>query len=183
MTESGAHKGMMLDFCESIGLALPEPSPASQEIIGAIAPDLILPTNPLDLTAQSLIDPDLYRKTHAAAARRRALRQPGADDHPQSVAHNPRKLRRMSSTRCASSNRRSRCCSRCWARTARCRPRSSASCAASACRSSDRPSAPCGRWRALTEFAARRPAASHRGDAGAPANNSRPARSPSSGQS
>ena len=28
----------------------------------AIAPDLILPTNPLDVTAQSLVDPDLYRK-------------------------------------------------------------------------------------------------------------------------
>ena len=32
-------------------------------MIGAIAPDLILPTNPLDLTAQALIDRDLYRKT------------------------------------------------------------------------------------------------------------------------
>ena len=27
-----------------------------------IAPDLILPTNPLDLTAQSFVDPDLYGK-------------------------------------------------------------------------------------------------------------------------
>ena len=93
LTESGAHKGMMLDFCESIGLALPEPSPASQEIIGAIAPDLILPTNPLDLTAQALIDPDLYRKT---------LEPLFADERYgsvvltiilSSVAHNPRKLR------------------------------------------------------------------------------------------
>ncbi len=65
LTESGAHKGMMLDFCETVGLPLPEPSPATKEIIGSIAPDLILPTNPVDLTAQSLIDPDLYRKTMA----------------------------------------------------------------------------------------------------------------------
>jgi acetate---CoA ligase (ADP-forming) len=63
LTESGAHKGMTLDFCESVGLPLPEPSPASKAIIGAIAPDLILATNPVDLTAQSLVDPDLYRKT------------------------------------------------------------------------------------------------------------------------
>ena len=63
ITESGAHKGMMLDFCETVGLDLPAPSPASAAVIGAIAPDLILPTNPLDLTAQSLIDRDLYRKT------------------------------------------------------------------------------------------------------------------------
>jgi acetate---CoA ligase (ADP-forming) len=93
LTESGAHKGMMLDFCESIGLALPEPSPASQKIIGAIAPDLILPTNPLDLTAQALVDPDLYRKT---------LEPLFADERYgsvvltiilSSVAHNPRKMR------------------------------------------------------------------------------------------
>jgi len=63
LTESGAHKGMTLDFCESVGLALPEPSPASKAVIGAIAPDLILPTNPIDLTAQALVDPGLYRKT------------------------------------------------------------------------------------------------------------------------
>lgn len=63
ITESGAHKGMMLDFCEFVGLTLPEPSPASAAVIGAIAPELILPTNPLDLTAQALIDRDLYRKT------------------------------------------------------------------------------------------------------------------------
>lgn len=63
ITDSGAHKGMMLDFCDSVGLALPEPSPATAAVIGAIAPELILPTNPLDLTAQALVDRDLYRKT------------------------------------------------------------------------------------------------------------------------
>jgi len=63
ITESGAHRGMTLDFCESIGLDLPAPSPASAAVIGAIAPELILPTNPLDLTAQALVDPGLYRKT------------------------------------------------------------------------------------------------------------------------
>jgi acyl-CoA synthetase (NDP forming) len=63
VTDSGAFKGLVLDLCDSAGLTLPPPGPAAQASIGAIAPDLIHPTNPLDLTAQALIDPDLYRKT------------------------------------------------------------------------------------------------------------------------
>ena len=63
ITDSGAFKAITLDTAESLGLRMPELSPASSEIIGAIAPGLILPTNPLDLTAQALVDPDLYRKT------------------------------------------------------------------------------------------------------------------------
>src|SRR5580704_3865825 len=62
ISDSGAHKAMVLDFCESSGLDLPEPSPATRSALGAIAPDLILPTNPLDVTAQSLVDPDIYRR-------------------------------------------------------------------------------------------------------------------------
>jgi acetate---CoA ligase (ADP-forming) len=93
LTESGAHKGMMLDFCESIGLALPEPSPASREIIGAIAPDLILPTNPLDLTAQALVDPDLYRKTMRPLLADERYGSLALTIILTSVAHNPRKLR------------------------------------------------------------------------------------------
>ncbi len=63
ITDSGAFKGMTLDYCEDIGLSLPQPSTAAADVIGAIAPGLVLPTNPLDLTAQALVDPDLYRKT------------------------------------------------------------------------------------------------------------------------
>ncbi len=63
ITDSGAFKAMTLDTCELLGLATPPLSPASVAVIGAIAPGLILPTNPLDLTAQALVDPDLYRKT------------------------------------------------------------------------------------------------------------------------
>jgi len=62
ISDSGAFKALVLDFCETSALDLPEPSAATKEVLGAIAPDLILPTNPLDLTAQSLVDPDLYRK-------------------------------------------------------------------------------------------------------------------------
>jgi acyl-CoA synthetase (NDP forming) len=62
ISDSGAFKAMVLDFCESSDLDLPEPSAATKSVLGAIAPDLILPTNPLDVTAQSLVDPDIYRR-------------------------------------------------------------------------------------------------------------------------
>jgi len=62
ISDSGAFKALALDFCESCALDLPAPSEAAAAALGALAPDLILPTNPLDLTAQALIDPDLYRR-------------------------------------------------------------------------------------------------------------------------
>jgi acetate---CoA ligase (ADP-forming) len=62
ISDSGAFKAMALDFCETSDLDLPEPSEATKAVLGVIAPDLILPTNPLDVTAQSLVDPDLYRR-------------------------------------------------------------------------------------------------------------------------
>jgi acyl-CoA synthetase (NDP forming) len=62
ISDSGAYKAMVLDFCEESDLDLPEPLGATRAALGALAPDLILPTNPLDVTAQSLVDPDLYRK-------------------------------------------------------------------------------------------------------------------------
>jgi acyl-CoA synthetase (NDP forming) len=62
ISDSGAFKAMVLDFCESSDLDVPEPTGATKDSLGALAPDLILPTNPLDVTAQSLVDPDLYRK-------------------------------------------------------------------------------------------------------------------------
>lgn len=63
LTDSGAYKGMALDYCQTLGLSLPEPGAATKAVVNAIAPDLIHATNPLDLTAQALIDPHLYRKT------------------------------------------------------------------------------------------------------------------------
>jgi acyl-CoA synthetase (NDP forming) len=62
ISDSGAFKAMVLDFCETSDLDLPEPLGTTRSSLGALAPDLILPTNPLDVTAQSLVDPDLYRK-------------------------------------------------------------------------------------------------------------------------
>ena len=74
--ESGAFKALMLDVAEDIGFELPEPQGKSREVLAALAPGLILPTNPVDLTAQPLVDPGLYR---------RALTPLLADDHYDSI--------------------------------------------------------------------------------------------------
>jgi len=58
--ESGAYKALALDYCESIGVALPQPEGEAAAALNAIAPGLILASNPLDLTAQGLVDPSLY---------------------------------------------------------------------------------------------------------------------------
>ena len=63
ITDSGAFKGMTLDYCEDIGLSLPQPGDAASSVIGALAPGLIFSVNPIDLTAQALVDPELYKKT------------------------------------------------------------------------------------------------------------------------
>jgi acetate---CoA ligase (ADP-forming) len=62
-TESGAFKGLALDLCETLGLQLPAPSDETSADLRAALPDFIPPTNPLDLTAQGLIDPGIYRRT------------------------------------------------------------------------------------------------------------------------
>jgi acyl-CoA synthetase (NDP forming) len=63
LTESGAFKALTLDLCEDVDLAL---SPLNESACAGLAealPDFIPPSNPLDLTAQALVDPDLYRRT------------------------------------------------------------------------------------------------------------------------
>jgi acetate---CoA ligase (ADP-forming) len=62
-TESGAFKALTLDLCETLGLQLPALSDGTAAGLRAVLPDFIPPTNPLDLTAQGLIDPGLYRRT------------------------------------------------------------------------------------------------------------------------
>ena len=69
VAESGAFKGMALDFCETVGLELPQLSAATQEALASELPPFSPPSNPLDLTAQALIDPDLYRRVLAVIAR------------------------------------------------------------------------------------------------------------------
>jgi acetate---CoA ligase (ADP-forming) len=69
VAESGAFKGMALDFCESVGLDLPRLSAATQEALAGELPAFSPPSNPLDLTAQALVDPDLYRRVLAVISR------------------------------------------------------------------------------------------------------------------
>src|SRR3954471_1322435 len=47
ISDSGAFKAMVLDFCENSDLDLPVPSGPTRAALAALAPDLILPTNPL----------------------------------------------------------------------------------------------------------------------------------------
>ena len=61
-TESGAFKAITLDLCESIGLSLPLLSEATASALRSALPEFVPPSNPLDLTAQGLVDPDLYRR-------------------------------------------------------------------------------------------------------------------------
>ena len=61
--ESGAYKALTLDYCESIGVELPQPEGEAARALNAIAPGLIVASNPLDLTAQGLVDPSLYGRS------------------------------------------------------------------------------------------------------------------------
>lgn len=63
LTESGAFKALTLDLCEEVRLALPAPSAATAARLRAAVPDFIPVSNPMDLTAQALVDPDLYRRS------------------------------------------------------------------------------------------------------------------------
>jgi acyl-CoA synthetase (NDP forming) len=62
LSESGAYKALALDYCETLGISLPQPEGDAAEALNGIAPGLIVASNPLDLTAQTLIDPTLYAR-------------------------------------------------------------------------------------------------------------------------
>lgn len=65
LTESGAFKALTLDLAETLSISLSEPGPVTREALAAAVPAFIPVSNPMDLTAQSLVDPDLYRRTLA----------------------------------------------------------------------------------------------------------------------
>ena len=69
VAESGAFRGMTLDYCEAVGLELPRLSGSTQRALASELPPFSPPSNPLDLTAQALIDPDLYRRVLDQIAR------------------------------------------------------------------------------------------------------------------
>ena len=62
-TESGAFKALTLDFCDALGLPVPTLNEATAAALRGVMPDFIPPSNPLDLTAQALVDPGLYSRT------------------------------------------------------------------------------------------------------------------------
>ncbi len=74
--ESGAYKALTLDLAEREGLPLPPLSDADSPRLRAALPDFVPVSNPLDVTAQGLVDPDLYARVLAALI---------ADDRVRSV--------------------------------------------------------------------------------------------------
>jgi acyl-CoA synthetase (NDP forming) len=68
ITDSGALKGIELDFCEKVGLPVPRLSDDTIASIRAVVPDFVAIENPLDLTAHALVDTQLYAKAIAAMA-------------------------------------------------------------------------------------------------------------------
>lgn len=64
--ESGAFKALCLDLCEDLGLDLPPLHDGDSPALRAAMPAFVAVSNPLDLTAQGLVDPDLYQRTLAA---------------------------------------------------------------------------------------------------------------------
>ena len=60
--ESGAFKGLALDFCETVGLELPPLSASTYDALASQLPVFSPPSNPFDLTAQAMSDTGLYRR-------------------------------------------------------------------------------------------------------------------------
>ncbi len=61
-TESGAFKAPYARPLRAPATPLPALAGDTADRLRAVLPDFILPTNPLDITAQGLVDPDLYRR-------------------------------------------------------------------------------------------------------------------------
>ena len=68
ITDSGAFKGVELDLCERLGLPVAAFSSATAERLRAVLPDFVTTDNPVDVTAQALVDTQLYAKTIEAVA-------------------------------------------------------------------------------------------------------------------
>ena len=64
--ESGALKALTLDLAEELGLELPALTDDNAPALRAALPDFVPVSNPLDLTAQGLVEPDMYYRTVAA---------------------------------------------------------------------------------------------------------------------
>jgi len=62
LAESGAFKALTLDLCEDINLDLPVLNDANAPNLRAAMPEFVAVSNPVDMTAQSLVDPDMYQR-------------------------------------------------------------------------------------------------------------------------
>jgi acyl-CoA synthetase (NDP forming) len=60
LTESGAYKALTLDLAERVDLDLPALGDEDSPALRAALPPFVPVSNPADLTAQALVDPDLY---------------------------------------------------------------------------------------------------------------------------
>jgi acyl-CoA synthetase (NDP forming) len=65
ITNSGAFKGFALDFCDAIGLDLPQPTDATLAALAKALPPYAAIDNPLDTTGQTIKQPSIF--TDAAA--------------------------------------------------------------------------------------------------------------------
>ena len=68
LAESGAFKALTLDLAERDGPAAARARRRRQPGLRAALPDFMPVSNPMDLTAQGLVDPDLYRARPRRAA-------------------------------------------------------------------------------------------------------------------
>jgi acyl-CoA synthetase (NDP forming) len=68
ITESGAFKALTLDLCEQVGLPLPVLDDTNAPALRAAIPTFVPVSNPLDLTAQGLVDPQIFARTLSALA-------------------------------------------------------------------------------------------------------------------
>ncbi len=66
--ESGAFKALSLDLCEGLGLKLPALDDANAPAVRAALPPFVAVSNPLDITAQGLVEPDIYARLIRALA-------------------------------------------------------------------------------------------------------------------
>jgi acetate---CoA ligase (ADP-forming) len=63
MADSGAFKGHALDYAEKIGIDLPRLSPDIYQKLVPVMPPYAPPSNPLDMTAQAIKEPEMYDRS------------------------------------------------------------------------------------------------------------------------
>jgi acetate---CoA ligase (ADP-forming) len=63
MADSGAYKGLALDYAGKIGIELPKFSPHIHKALVPVMPVYAPPANPLDMTAQAIKEPEMYDKS------------------------------------------------------------------------------------------------------------------------